>query len=196
MSDECNFVPGGAMRLIVITIAAGCVLLGGACASTADPGTAGSASEQSLTVIVRESRQDGEGDVIGIVQFRHSPYGLMIVPNLHDLESGPHALHIHEHPDCGPSADGNPAGAAGSHYDPLGSSMHAGPYQAGHLGDLPNLIVEADGTARIATLAPRLTLADIKGRALMLHAGADRYESYAEHQHGTGGPRMYCGVIN
>ena len=183
------------MRLIGIILAAGGILLGG-CAATADPGATGSAREQSLTVIVRESRLAGEGDVIGIVQFQDSPYGLMIVPNLHDLESGPHALHIHENPDCGPSADGNPAGAAGSHYDPLGSSMHAGPYQAGHLGDLPNLIVEADGTASIATLAPRVMLADIKDRALMLHAGADRYESYAEHQHGTGGPRMYCGVIN
>ena len=188
--------PESAMRLIIIGIAAGCVLLGGACAPMPEPRTLDSASEQSLTAIVRESRNDGMGDVIGIVQFRHSPYGLIIVPNLHDLEPGPHALHIHENPDCGPSADGNPAGAAGSHYDPLGSSVHAGPYQAGHLGDLPNLIVEADGTARIATLAPRPTLADIKGRALMLHAGADRYESYARHQHGAGGPRMYCGVID
>jgi Cu-Zn family superoxide dismutase len=184
------------MRLMVIAIAAGYVLLCGACASTAEPGTEDSALAESLTAIVRESRIDGAGDVIGIVQFRDGPYGLLIVPSLKGLDSGPHALHIHENPNCGPSDDGNPAGAAGSHYDPLGSNVHTGPYQEGHLGDLPNLIAEADGTADIAVLAPRPTLADIKGRALMLHAGADRYESYAKHQHGAGGPRMYCGVIN
>ena len=184
------------MRLIIFAVAAACALLFGACAPMAELKVAGSESEKLLTATIRESRIDGVGDVIGIVQFRDSPYGLMIVPILHGLEPGPHALHIHENPDCGPSADGNPAGAAGSHYDPLGSSAHAGPYKEGHLGDLPNLIVVADGTARISTLAPRPTLADIKDRALMIHAGADRYESYAEHQHGAGGPRMYCGVIH
>jgi Cu-Zn family superoxide dismutase len=186
------------MQLIKIIIAAGCVVLCGACAPLAEPKTASDATESPeslVTATIRESRADGAGDVVGIVQFQTSPYGLLIVPNLHGLGPGPHALHIHENPDCGPSADGNPAGAAGSHYDPYGSNLHAGPYKEGHLGDLPNLIVEADGSARIAILAPRPTLADVRGRALMLHAGADKYESYAEHQHGTGGPRMYCGVI-
>ncbi len=191
-----RFVPGAALRIIVFVIVTGCVLLLEACAPLAAPMAARGESEDSLTAIIRESRLDGVGDIIGIVQFRDSPYGLMIVPNLHSMDPGPHALHIHEYPDCGPSADGNPAGAAGSHYDPLGSGVHAGPYREGHLGDLPNLIVEADGTARISTLSPRPRLADIKDRALMIHAGADNYELYAEHEHGTGGPRMYCGVIN
>ena len=183
------------MRLIIIIIEVGCVPLFAACTPMAEPRAARSASEDTLTAIIRESRLDGGGDIIGIVQFRDSPYGLMILPNLHSMEPGPHALHVHEYPDCGASADGNPAGAAGSHYDPLGSGEHSGPYREGHLGDLPNLIVEADGTGSIAILAPRPRLTDIKDRALMIHAGADNYELYAEHEHGTGGPRMYCGVI-
>ena len=183
------------MQLIKTLIAAGCAVLCGACAPLAESQAGGDVDAAPITVTIRESRVDATGDVFGIVQFQYSPYGLLIVPNLHGLDPGPHALHIHENPDCGPSADGNPAGAAGSHYDPHGTNVHAGPYKEGHLGDLPNLIVEADGSAQIAILAPRPTLADIRGRALMLHAGADKYESYAEHQHGTGGPRMYCGVI-
>ena len=183
------------MQLIKIIVAAGCGVLCSACAPLAEPKAASDASESSVTVTIRESRADGTGDVVGIVQFQVSPYGLLIVPNLHGLGPGPHALHIHENPVCGPSADGNPAGAAGLHYDPHGTNVHAGPYKEGHLGDLPNLIVEADGSAKISILAPRPTLADVRGRVLILHAGADSYESYADHQHGTGGPRMYCGVI-
>lgn len=183
------------MRLIRAATAIAFTLLLAACAPMADQWPSDAASGPTMTATIRESRMDGVGDVVGIVQFHDSQYGLMIVPNLLDLEPGPHALHIHENPDCSPSADGNPAGAAGSHYDPQGLGRHAGPYGEGHLGDLPNLIAESDGTAKIPIVAPRPKLKDIKGRSLMIHAGADKYDSYAEHQHGTGGPRMYCGVI-
>ncbi|NNE62329.1 MAG: superoxide dismutase, partial [Woeseia sp.] len=72
---------------------------------------------------------------------------------------------------------------------------HAGPYGDGHLGDLPNLLVEPSGVSYVPVLAPRVTVADVKGRSLMIHAGADRYDEYGEHMHGKGGMRMYCGII-
>jgi superoxide dismutase, Cu-Zn family len=139
---------------------------------------------------------DGIGDAVGTVRFSDTTHGLMIVPDLRGLNAGPLAAHIHENPDCSSSTDGVPAGAAGGHFDPSGSGEHAGPYGNGHLGDLPNLIVENDGTATIPVVAPRVRVADIHGRALMIHAGADRYAGHSKHQHGTGGDRMYCGVID
>lgn len=138
---------------------------------------------------------DGIGKSIGTVTLADSEYGLIITPDLRGLQPGPHAAHIHENPECGPSADGVPGGAAGDHYDPSGSNKHAGPYGDGHLGDLPNLIIDKDGVAILPVLAPRITVADIKGRALMIHAGADYYNDHSTHQHGKGGDRMYCGVI-
>jgi len=85
------------MQLIKIIIAAGCFVLCGACAPLAEPKTASDAAESpesSVTATIRESRADGAGDVVGIVQFQTSPYGLLIVPNLHGLGPGPHALHM------------------------------------------------------------------------------------------------------
>lgn len=147
-------------------------------------------------VVVSESMPAGQrGKTYGIVSFEDSPYGLVIQPKLHGLDPGPHAAHVHENPDCSADENGMLAGAAGDHYDPGATGVHAGPYADGHLGDLPNLIVEPNGMARLAVLAPRVTVADLRGRSLMIHSGADRYDQYGEHMHGKGGPRMYCGVI-
>ncbi len=151
----------------------------------------------SASVILTAATADGSVTAsIGTVRFENSDFGLLVVPDLKNLQAGPHAAHIHANPDCSVGTDGGIAGAAGDHYDPNMTGVHAGPYGDGHLGDLPNLIVEADGTVRLPALAPRLTASDVVGRSLMIHAGADRYDAHAAHDHGKGGARMYCGVIN
>lgn len=53
----------------------------------------------------------------------------------------------------------------------------------------------ADGIANYPVLAPRLkTLSQIKGRALMIHAGADNHSDMPKPL-GGGGDRVACGVI-
>lgn len=139
---------------------------------------------------------DGEAEAVGTVTFSDSAHGLLITPNLRDMKpSGPHGTHVHAGGHCGPQ-DATAGAAAGGHYDPADSGRHAGPYGSGHLGDLPNLIVENDGRATIAVLAPRLSVSDLHGRALMLHAEPDRYADHGGHAHGKGGTRAYCGVID
>lgn len=70
-----------------------------------------------------------------------------------------------------------------------------GPYADGHLGDLPALYVNMDGTSNNPVLAPRLkTLAQIKGHALMIHAGGDNHSDMPKPL-GGGGERVACGVI-
>lgn len=172
------------------------ILLAAAIAATAGL-SAARADEASATVAI--ATKDGTGETVGTVRFVDGQYGLLVIPDLAGLTAGPHGTHVHEDPDCGPSQDHHgmavPAGAAGGHYDPAGTGRHAGPYGDGHLGDLPNLIVEADGTATIPVLAPRVKVSDIRNRALMIHAEADRYTDHGAHHHGMGGMRMYCGVI-
>jgi Cu-Zn family superoxide dismutase len=140
----------------------------------------------------------GTGKMIGNVVITESPNGLVFTPNLTDLPAGPHGYHVHETGSCGVNEkDGKKvaAGAAGSHYDPAGSKQHLGPTGNGHLGDLPPLVAGADGRATVAVTAPRIkTLADVKGKALMIHAGGDNYADKPAPL-GGGGARIACGVI-
>jgi Cu-Zn family superoxide dismutase len=159
---------------------------------------ASSAPTAGIAVTLRRLTPEGPGKEIGTVRFLDHEHGLLIVPDLHSLRAGPHGAHVHENPDCTPETKNGMTmmgGSAGGHFDPENTGRHGGPYGDGHLGDLPVLFAEADGTAAIPVLAPRLEAADIRGRALVIHAGADRYEDHGADAHGKGGMRMYCGVI-
>ena len=57
------------------------------------------------------------------------------------------------------------------------------------------MVVKKDGTARDALLAPRLTVDETKGRALVIHEGSDNYHSKPDPL-GGGGGRIACGVIS
>lgn len=83
----------------------------------------------------------------------------------------------------------------GGHYDPENTNKHGFPWtRDNHLGDLPALYADSNKEANRPVLAPRLKLEDIKGRALMVHAGGD---NNADHPSilGGGGARIVCGVI-
>ena len=138
----------------------------------------------------------GVGQEIGTVLLSDSPAGLVIRTNLKQLPAGERGFHIHENGSCAPAMKDGKMGAAlaaGSHYNPNQAPHHGTP-TTGHLGDLPALKVKTDGTARVTLLAPRLKLADVQGRAIMVHAGGDNY-SDTPLPLGGGGERIACGVI-
>jgi Cu-Zn family superoxide dismutase len=141
---------------------------------------------------------DGTGKPIGAVTITESKSGLVFTPNLTNLPPGSHGYHVHETGSCGTNEkDGKkvPAGAAGGHFDPTGAKHHAGPSGDGHLGDLPPLVVGDNGGASTAVTAPRLTkLSEVKGKALMIHAGGDNFADQPKPL-GGGGDRIACGVI-
>ena len=83
--------------------------------------------------------------------------------------------------------------AAGGHFNPKNVPHHGTPL-TGHLGDLPALSVASDGTAKVTVIAPRLTLAQVEGLALMIHAGGDNYADHPKPL-GGGGERIACGII-
>lgn len=127
---------------------------------------------------------------IGTITFKTTQYGLMMMPNLHDLSPGMHGMHLHENASCDHHAK-----EAGGHFDPNGTGSHRGPYDnQGHLGDLPALYVNADGTADHPILAPRLQESDLYGHAIVIHAGSDNYAD-SPVALGGGGERVACGVI-
>ncbi|MDP1602328.1 MAG: superoxide dismutase family protein [Legionella sp.] len=126
--------------------------------------------------------------ILGNIVFKDTPYGLLISPTLTSLPAGAHGFHLHQNADCGDTGM-----KAGGHFDPQNTNSHQGPYGNGHLGDLPVLIVTAEGNANTPLLAPRLKTTDLDGLAVMIHAGGDNYTDIPAL--GGGGARIGCGVI-
>lgn len=141
---------------------------------------------------------NGRGDKVGTAVFADTDKGLKVQVDLHDLPAGKHGFHIHENPDCGPKTDDKgqvqAALKAGGHYDPDNTGKHLGPNGHGHRGDLPVLDVLPDGTVKTEFYLPNLTVAEIKNRSLMIHAGGDNYKD-TPMPLGGGGARIACGII-
>lgn len=164
------------------------------CSTLALPGTAWAAS---VYVTMRQVDKAGVGNIIGTIEFQDTAKGLKIWPRLRGLTPGQHGIHVHQNPDCGPAEkDGQMVAglAAGGHFDPNNTERHEGPQGEGHLGDLPVLYVDAAGNATRNMWAPRLTAADLKARAITIHAGGDNYSDTPKTL-GGGGARVACGVV-
>ena len=74
------------------------------------------------------------------------------------------------------------------------TKAHKGPAAGGHKGDLPKLRFSEQRTFKGKLTVPGLTLDDVAGRSLMIHAGGDNY-SDSPQPLGGGGGRIACGVI-
>ena len=146
----------------------------------------------TTTVQMHSIHSTGVGDSIGLIKIRDVSEGVQFDPNLKSLAPGLHGFHVHENGSCNTGEkDGSlQAGlAAGSHYDPDKSGKHLGPKGGGHKGDLPAIHVGRDGSALTPVKSERLSLNDLHGRALIIHANPDDYD------HQPGGARIACGVI-
>lgn len=158
----------------------------------------GTAHAASLDVSMSLVSADGAPQEIGTISVSETPYGLLFTPHLKLLPAGVHGFHVHENSSCEAAVkDGTKVAAlaAGGHYDPKKTGKHLGPYADGHLGDLPAIYVTANGIANYPVLAPRLkSISQIKGHALMIHAGGDNHSDMPKPL-GGGGDRVACGVI-
>jgi len=146
-----------------------------------------------IKVAIHRLSKHGVGKKIGYVRIYDSAEGLVFDPQIFLLPPGVHGFHIHEFPDLTPK-NGKPAGNAGQHFDPQNTKQHLGPYRSGHLGDLPRLWVNERGEAKIGVVAPRLRLADVLGRSLIIHEGGDNYSDFPLKD-GGGKLRIAGGII-
>ena len=97
---------------------------------------------QSASQIAKELGGVTRNEVIGKVAFEQTPSGVLMFVEVTGLPPGPHAIHLHSVGACAPDFK-----AAKGHINP-GKVQHGlrnpdGPDN----GDLPNLLVGADGTA-------------------------------------------------
>ena len=137
------------------------------------------------------------GTKIGTAKISASGKGVKIAVAVSQLTPGEHGIHIHTVGKC--EAPGFTS--AGGHFNP--TSAHHGAQNTQdphpHLGDLMNLTVGQDGSAKASLVANGVTLGDGAnslfhegGTSLVIHAKADDMKSDPS---GNSGDRIACGVI-
>lgn len=140
---------------------------------------------------------NSNGERVGTVEMRATPNETVWLRlSAEGLEPGTHAFHIHETGQCTPDFE-----AAGGHFNPgnkeLGILVEGGP----HAGDFPNIHVPASGKLTVEFFGDGISLEegaqgsvfDDDGSAIIIHSGADDYESQPA---GDAGNRIACGVIS
>ena len=133
--------------------------------------------------------KDAQGKVVGTAMLNAVSGGVKIALKASGLKTGDHGFHIHAVGKCEPPA----FTSAGGHVNP-GNKKHGKKNPEGaHAGDLPNLKVGADGTGSIDVTAGRVTLKDVAGLALVIHADPDDEKTDPT---GNSGARVACGVIS
>ena len=119
----------------------------------------------------------------GTITFYQQPDGVLVVAKVSGLprQNGFYGFHIHE----GKSCTGVGFADTGSHYNP---TMMPHP---NHAGDLPPLLGNS-GKAFFAVMTERFSISDILGRTVVIHSGADDFNSQPA---GNAGAKIGCGVI-
>ena len=150
--------------------------------------SAAQASGKPVVVTIKNA----EGQPVGTATLTAEAKGVKIALDIKKLPPGEHSIHIHQFAKCDPPD----FKSAGPHFD-AGAGGHDHAHAGAPAGDIPDfsLIVGKDGTAKVTTVAPNVTLGDDDhsvfsngGTAIVIHAVAG----------GTGSgtpPRIACGAI-
>lgn len=135
------------------------------------------------------------GETVGSATLTQNADGsVRLQVQVRGLPAGQHGIHFHQFGACAPTF-----GAAGEHFNPLGT-RHGLENPAGpHAGDLPNLAVNADGTGALDTSTKLVTVSpgpmsvfDADGTALVIHAFTDDEKTDPS---GNSGARIACAVL-
>lgn len=130
---------------------------------------------------------NGAGATVGAVSAERRAGGTYVRVALEGMAPGEHGIHLHAVGRC----DGPAFQSAGAHWNPAARQHgHLNP-QGAHAGDLPNIIVSANGRGA-ANFLVRGEPADADGTSLVVHAGPDDYRTDPS---GNSGDRIACAVI-
>lgn len=124
----------------------------------------------------------------GSVSFSEHGGSLRVEAQFAGLTPGEHGFHIHEAGDC----SAPDASSAKGHYNPAAKPHGHHDSDMRHGGDMPNLVANAQGEARLSAELKGVTVKEILGRSVVVHADPDDYKSQPA---GNSGKRIACGVI-
>jgi Cu-Zn family superoxide dismutase len=152
--------------------------------------------------------RNAEGKDVGFLRIEdQDDHMSKVTVTAHGLPPGYHGFHIHNKGVCDPRSrdpkTGSPFFSAGPHFD---LDAHSHPE---HSGDLPDLLVGADGTGKATAVTDRFgarQLLDGDGSAIIIHAMPDNQANIPKRYTETGpdaetlktgdsGARLACGVI-
>jgi Cu-Zn family superoxide dismutase len=156
-------------------------------------GCAGTVAPTESTA--RAQLRNAAGQTVGTATFTQVGKGIRVALEAQGLPPGIKAVHVHAVGRCDPPD----FATAGSHFNPQGRQHGAQNPQGPHVGDLPNVIIGADGTGRLESTTELLTLQrasnslfDADGSALVVHAAPDDFRTDPT---GNSGARIACGVV-
>lgn len=133
------------------------------------------------------------GKDTGTASVTSVPDGVLIMVEATGLKPGWHGLHIHGVGNCEDHAEHFKK--AGSHLAEAGEKHGFLNAEGPHEGDLPNIWVHKDGTAKVEIYSEELEMKDLTdadGSAVMIHDAPDDYKTDPA---GASGERLACGVI-
>jgi Cu-Zn family superoxide dismutase len=180
-----------ALRLAALTAGIAALAAVAACAS---PGDANLRTQTSARLAASASvpQPSAQSPVQGSLQFSQLRSVVSVSGVVTGLKpNATHAFHVHEKGDCS-AADFS---SAGSHFNPTGQPHGAHGGGGHHLGDMPPLVADASGTARVSFNSESLQLTgphSIIGKAVIVHRDPDDVNAQPV---GNAGPRLACGVI-
>lgn len=136
----------------------------------------------------------GQNDVAGTVQFQTQNGGIYITADFQVLPPGDHGFHIHTAGDL----RGQGCKGACDHFHKGPPRTHGGPPSSKgprHTGDLGNI---TGPSSKTTYFLPGLTLSELYGRSVIVHADADDLgKGHEEDSLTTGhsGARIGCALI-
>jgi len=188
----------------MITLCCVALAASGGCARAAS--TPSSAGQTQPAVVVDETMtataelRDRSGTSIGTARLTGDNDGtITLVVHVDGMTPGSHGIHFHTVGSCTPGDSTAAFASAGAHYNPLDRKHGLENPDGPHAGDLPNLVVGANGsgdleakTARATLRAGPASLLDADGSAVVVHASADDQKTDPS---GNSGARVACGVV-
>ena len=131
--------------------------------------------------------------VSGAVSFTQKGDKVLVAVEVKGLKpNAVHGFHVHEKGDCS-SGDGV---SAGGHFNPVGKPHGAHDQTEHHAGDLPSLVADGSGVARLnfetSAISVGSGVANVVGRGLIVHRDPDDFKTQPT---GNSGPRLACAAI-
>ena len=178
---------------VVLPIMLAALLVVGGCNKSANSKLLVS-GEQTKSVVA--PIMNTEGNEIGKVSFTESGDGVTISIQAEGLPPGVKGIHVHETGVCTPPD----FTSAGGHFNPTHKEHGFDNPKGFHLGDLPNIEVDANGKVSAEVTTAEFTMKpgaansilDSDGSALVIHENADDYKTDPS---GNSGVRIACAAI-